>query len=588
MSCLILVHAALAADLSGSVYSAAGEPLVGVAVYAYNPRLDYASAETTSDGGFEIVGIPAGSYRLLASPNQDSDPANAVSRFWPDATSFCDATAVITTDDEAATNLDFSLPVGGTLGGRLLDGDGAPVADAYVACYGISDRSAYSGSLVTTDAEGRFTVVGIDADAGQTEPHVCEAFPETFPQQALGGTYDADEGLILQLGPASAYDVGDWELLPGIVVEGQVSGPDGPVDSGVVYVYASSQAVAVEIDVDGRYRASGLPPGEVVAWAESDGYATTYYPDTDRPAGRVEVLEEGAIQTGVDLTMPYESVLELTLAGEGGGDLSEMSVLLYNSERTVGRGDGVTAGGTATIDALFPGDYSLYVWGSDAGYVNDYLRGADGQEQVVRVDGDTRLQIDLIAASSVSGQVWGEDGEPLGGALMAVFTAEDGVGEMSELDGSWEVGGLGAMSMLVRASYYYSCPDDPGFVTLWWQDSYDETSALPVSPGPGEALGGLDFSLLYDNDHDTMGDTWELAHGLDPGRDDSAEDADGDGYSNLEEWLLGTDPHDPADRQGLGCTGCAGEGKSWLWLGLFGLGGLRRRTGRPATGAYAR
>ena len=49
-----------------------------------------------------------------------------------------------------------------------------------------------------------------------------------------------------------------------------------------------------------------------------------------------------------------------------------------------------------------------------------------------------------------------------------------------------------------------------------------------------------------DDDCDGMPDAWERAHGLDPadGTDHRA-DADGDGYTNLEEWLNETDPRDP-------------------------------------------
>lgn len=46
-----------------------------------------------------------------------------------------------------------------------------------------------------------------------------------------------------------------------------------------------------------------------------------------------------------------------------------------------------------------------------------------------------------------------------------------------------------------------------------------------------------------DSDHDGMPDTWETSHGLDPNDPtDGPKDSDGDGYTNLEEFLNGTNP----------------------------------------------
>ena len=82
------------------------------------------------------------------------------------------------------------------------------------------------------------------------------------------------------------------------------------------------------------------------------------------------------------------------------------------------------------------------------------------------------------------------------------------------------------------------------------------------------------------SDSDGMGDAWELEYGLDTSFDDSGEDPDGDGFTNLEEYLLGTDPTDAGSGGAAGC-GC---GRSDTGAALLLLPPLlwRRRRGRGA------
>ena len=52
-----------------------------------------------------------------------------------------------------------------------------------------------------------------------------------------------------------------------------------------------------------------------------------------------------------------------------------------------------------------------------------------------------------------------------------------------------------------------------------------------------------------DSDSDGMPDKWETMFGLSLGKDDSSGDPDGDGYTNIEEFLNATDPKQAVDRR---------------------------------------
>jgi hypothetical protein len=77
------------------------------------------------------------------------------------------------------------------------------------------------------------------------------------------------------------------------------------------------------------------------------------------------------------------------------------------------------------------------------------------------------------------------------------------------------------------------------------RDAVDERAIQDFLDGTG-VWGKRDANLLTadmgnpapaDDDGDGMANVWETANGLDPSTDDSAGDFDGDGYTNIEEYI---------------------------------------------------
>lgn len=63
---------------------------------------------------------------------------------------------------------------------------------------------------------------------------------------------------------------------------------------------------------------------------------------------------------------------------------------------------------------------------------------------------------------------------------------------------------------------------------------------------------GIGNNADLDDDNDGMPDTWEQQHTLNPLVNDAAEDEDGDGFTNLQEYRGGSDPNDPASKPAMG------------------------------------
>lgn len=92
----------------------------------------------------------------------------------------------------------------------------------------------------------------------------------------------------------------------------------------------------------------------------------------------------------------------------------------------------------------------------------------------------------------------------------------------------------------------------------------------PINGQEAEVIVNKFVFIGPDADADGMPDWWELAHGLNPNDPaDAARDDDGDSFTNLQEYLAGTDPANPGSHPSLVVTPGAGLASQGLQGGPF-------------------
>jgi hypothetical protein len=266
------------ARVLGRVVSTEGGTPIRRAQVRLNSRDARVNRETTTDndGRFEIGGLPAARYRLYVSK------AGYVTLEYGQARPFETGRPIDLSAGESLEKIDFSLPRGAVVAGRITDEQGDAVTDVQVQAmryqFVNGERQlTNAGRPSGTDDLGQFRIFGL-----MPGDYVVRASLRTgnLPEGTTGypGTYypgvvDVAEAQTVTVGLGEELSSVAFSLVPARLsrISGTVTGSDGgPLQGGVVQLRTRGgieprlTGGSNQVRPDGSFRLLGVPPGDYI------------------------------------------------------------------------------------------------------------------------------------------------------------------------------------------------------------------------------------------------------------------------------------------------------------------------------------
>lgn len=362
--------------VSGRVTAADTGLGVPTHVYFVDASGSYAGwAYSESNGRYSSSGHRPGSCYAVAARN--GVYLWQLYQGLPCASGTCDATTgtpIAVVRNGVTSGIDFPLPRGGQIGGRVVDqASGVALANVLVTIYDASGAWVAQGQTI---ASGEYrTEIGLEtgtyfAVAAAPSPLVSELYQDL---SCFDGRCDPTSGTVIAVAEGATTSGVDFGLPRGGSITGLVT--DETTGAGVeadirVFDAPGRQAAWSHADATGRYEVVGLPAGSYFVRADPvrpylaevfDG-VPCYGGGCDPTTGTPVPVALGATTAGIDLAVPRGGFVSGTVVDEtSGAPVASASV-------TIQDGSGGWLGSTATdalgsyaFSGLAPGDVFVNV-----------------------------------------------------------------------------------------------------------------------------------------------------------------------------------------------------------------------------------
>jgi carboxypeptidase family protein len=413
----VVVRMVPAASIAGTVVDPDGNVVRGAKVTLRDPATvnstpwgmsfggDEETAFTKQDGGFELDGLPAGSYELFATESSwsGSEPRGLELK-----------------NGDTLTALVIELRRGGTVHGVIYDAKGQPDSGRSIMAF--TQGGAPSGrNSTTSDERGEFTLERLEPGTYQVmaQPDMGKL------QEEMEGTDNPSPASFMKMMEMTSATVVEGEVTEIVLgappeapvrIHGRVTKSGQAVDGGMVTVMREGGSVLdnfepADVKKDGSY--------ELVI--DGAGRATVVYTRAGfgRSGSEFPVVIPERADFRLDLELPGGAIRGIVL-GKDGGPLKELMVTLErktglptvtgmgmgNMERTDAEGRFVFEDLEAGVYDLRAGGASFFGGGGDfAATVIPDVEVRDGAET-------PELRVRLGKSGEVAGRVLGPDGEP--------------------------------------------------------------------------------------------------------------------------------------------------------------------------------
>jgi len=495
------VSSVLGATVSGTITDSEGTGLenIGVTVYtsSYNGcgTNESYNIQTNSEGIYTVNDVPTGTFYIKTN----SENSGFTKEYWATGDSVPDCntaqTFQITSSDQTETEKNFQLETEATIAGRILDNQGAPIANIAVSA-NLVDNPCYwntSGNgHVYSDNDGYYTITGL---AVGTYYVATQNWSTGYIEErwADGGSVQncADADPVFINTPGQDETDKDFQLEMGATISGTVTDSNGqPIANLEVNLYDTAcgwdQKGSAWTDANGDYDITGLPTGTffIVTDQWNSEYIAEWWADGAsvqdcNSAEPVTINTTGQEIANKSFQLELGDTISGTVTDDAGQPIANLQITLYDSACGWNqKGSAQTdANGDYDITGLPTGTYYIVTDQWNSAYISEWWAdGASVQDcnsagpVIINTPGQNVADKDfqLEIGATISGTVTDDTGQPIANLQVTLYDTVCGWGNWKGSASTNSNGEYTLVGLLPETYYIQTETGAAGYLVEWW------------------------------------------------------------------------------------------------------------------------